>query len=232
MKTPRTAAFTLIEMLAVLGIVAIIVGASSIYFHGAIQAMKLTNGSSEIAGALSMAQQIASSEGRTVEVRLYSHSASDEAGSGANYFRSLVMLRYYQPGEPNPDPKAAGAALTEPTAVVIGTPIRLASGIVIAEDNSLSSLIGGAAQPTTSPATRQLSATGLETWEFLGGGSEAEFRSFLIRPEGTSLAAGEKWFLTLVYQQDADRGTAANEIGNFACVQIDPVNGRVSTYRP
>jgi hypothetical protein len=59
-----------------------------------------------------------------------------------------------------------------------------------------------------------------------------EFRSFLIRPEGTSLAAASLWFLTLVYEQDAENGTPINEIDNFSCIQIDPVNGRLLSYRP
>ncbi len=222
--------FTLIEMLAVLGIVAAIVGASSLYLFGAILAMKLTSGSADIVGTLSLAQQVASSEGRNVEVRFYKHGAGDEVG-GRQYFRSVVLLRYFQPGEPNPDPGAAGAPLQEATAIVLGSPTRLPSGVVISEDATLSSLLGPNTRPTTTPSTMQLTAAGLEAWDFQGS-REMEFRSFLIRPEGTSLAAASLWFLTLVYEQDAENGTPINEIDNFSCIQIDPVNGRLLSYRP
>lgn len=226
--TPK--GFTLIEMLAVLGIVAIIVGASSLYLFGAILGMKLTSASADVVGTLSLAQQVASSEGRNVEVRFYKHGSPDDAGS-ASYFRSVVLLRYFQPGEPNPDPGAAGAPLQEATAIVLGSPTRLPSGIVMSEDATLSTILGTETRPTTTPATMQLTASGLEPWDFQGQG-DTEFRSFLVRPEGTSLAAAGLWFLTLVYEQDAERNTGINSIDNFSCIQIDPVNGRLLSYRP
>jgi uncharacterized protein (TIGR02596 family) len=58
----------------------------------------------------------------------------------------------------------------------------------------------------------------------------AQTRCFHFLPDGsTDLAATGKWMLTL---RVASQSNPANFPANWACVEVDPVTGRVQVYRP
>jgi uncharacterized protein (TIGR02596 family) len=223
--------FTLIEMLSVITIVGIVVGASAISFQGAIQGLALTSGSSEMVSGLSMARQIASSEGRNVEVRLYKHRMDGDSSQSPEFYRTMVLFRYFQPGEASPDPKAKGEVLQTPMAIPVGDRIKLGSGVAISEDQKLSTLLGSDTRPTGSIVTKQVGAEGMVDWTF-GGAEQVEYRSFVMRPEGTSLQSDKLWYFTVAGQNEIERGAEIQKIKNFVCIQVDPVNGRILSYRP
>jgi uncharacterized protein (TIGR02596 family) len=61
------------------------------------------------------------------------------------------------------------------------------------------------------------------------------FREFQFRPDGRlglglSNAVSQAWFLTVVPSRHCPDSSAPP--ANFATVQVDPVNGRLSVYRP
>jgi uncharacterized protein (TIGR02596 family) len=58
----------------------------------------------------------------------------------------------------------------------------------------------------------------------------ARTRCFHFLPDGsTDLAATGKWMLTL---RAASQSNPANFPANWACIEVDPVTGRVQVYRP
>lgn len=222
--------FTLIELLAVILIIGVLVGTSASYFQGSMSAMRISSEGTQLESMLSAAQQAASAEGRNIEVRFYQHADPAQL-DGAKRFRSVVLLRYYQAGDLSPDPNAAGTVLTKPMAVVMGENYTLGAGVLMASDSSLSSLLGAATSPgSTTVDTKILSNHALDDWKFPV--SDSDYHSFVIRPEGTSLNPAGKWFVTIVSNRDEEGGASAGSVKNFYCVQIDPVNGRVVSYRP
>jgi uncharacterized protein (TIGR02596 family) len=218
--------FSLIELLAVVSIIAILVAASASYYQGTMGGLRLATDGTQVESMLSAAQQTASAEGRNVEVRFYKFADAQQLGGGR--FRSIVLFRYYQAGEADPDPKGKGTPLAAPLAVVIGDTHTLAPGIVLTENNSMSSLLGSKTSPSASVSTKVMTQSGLADWKFPVDG--ASYHSFVLRPEGTSLDPKEKWFVTVVAARDEEAGAA--DAKNFYCVQIDPGNGRVTSYRP
>lgn len=221
------AGFSLVEMLAVVLIVGLLVSVTVGSMHEGMTALKISGDGSQVESLFSSAQQAASSEGRNIEVRIYKHGDNQQIGDPR--FRSIVMMRYYQAGEPNPAPGSGGAPLARPLAVVSGEILTLSSGVVFAEAESMSSLLSGPTRHSGGVDTITISASGSENWEFPQ--ATAEFHSFVIRPEGTNLDPNSKWFITIVSSRDQEFGsvTAAK---NFYCVQIDPGTARVISYRP
>jgi uncharacterized protein (TIGR02596 family) len=218
--------FSLIELLAVILIIGLLVAASAPYYQGSMVALRLATDGAQVESMLSAAQQAASSQGRNVEVRFYKYASPEQMGG--ERFRSIVLLRYYQVGEADPDPRGTGVPLAAPLAVVIGDAHTLSPGIVLSEQSSMSPLLGNQTAPGSVIATKAMTKTGLTDWEFSVPG--ASYRSFVIRPEGTSLDPRGKWFVTAVSARDEEGDPAAAK--NFYCVQIDPGNGRVTSYRP
>lgn len=226
LKSRTNLGFSLIELLAVVLIIGLLMAASAPFYQGSMVALRLASDGAQFESMLSSAQQSASAEGRNIEVRFYKYT--DPQQLGVARYRSIVLLRYYQVGETNPDPKSNGAPLTSPLAVIMGDTHTFASGIVMSENSSMSTLLGSGTPPGVSVQTKILTNTGLENWSYPVNG--ANYHSFVLRPEGTSLDPNSKWFVTLV--ADRDEEGSPGEAKNFYCIQIDPVNGRVTSYRP
>jgi prepilin-type N-terminal cleavage/methylation domain-containing protein len=228
----RGVGFTLIEMLAVLAIIAIVAGVAAPAVLGLINSTRLAQAGEDVAGLFSQAQQIASSESRPVEVRLYNmRDNTMSADDAAPFYRGVLLVKYYQSGEA--DPRAAdGAPLGSPIGVAdFGGIYRLPSGVLISPANTLSSMM-------TLPE-RSGSGGGSDSQLFVRRGLNFEpydlpegvgYRAFLFLPETTNLSASGNWFVTLI--QANDLRSDANSIRNFFTIQVEPVTGRLMTYRP
>lgn len=219
--------FSLIEMLAVVLIVGLLVSVSVGYMQEGMIALKISGDGSQVESMFSSAQQAASSEGRNIEVRIYKHDDPQQGGDAR--FRSIVLMRYYQAGEPNPAPGSGGAPLIRPLALVSGEIFTLSSGVVFSEAPSMSTLLTGPTRPAGGIETKIITSGRSEAWEFPR--DRAEYHSFVIRPEGTSLNPSDKWFISLVSTREQDSADVA-AAANFYCVQIDPGTARVTSYRP
>lgn len=225
-------AFTLIELLAVLGIIAIITAVAAPAVLGVINSTRLTQAGDELAGLISQAQQTALSESRPVEVRLYNLRDTQEVGEAAQpRYRGVMLVKYYQIGEA--DPRSSSAApLSSPLAVAeFGGIHRFPGGIEIARSPTLTSFMnlreirsGGGGGSAEIVVKRN---GGYEPFTFPDADG---YRAFLCLPEGTDLNIDERWFVTLV--QGNDRDKQPSELKNFYTVQIEPVTGRLMTYRP
>ncbi|WP_425501938.1 Verru_Chthon cassette protein D [Phragmitibacter flavus] len=225
--------FTLVEMLVVIVIIALLMAIVTPSFYSAIMATRLTSSGGQLVGMLSNAQQIATSEGCTVEVRFYKYN-NDEFDPGADpRFRSVLLLRHFEQGAPNPDPNPAnqGKPLTAPMALVLGEVLNLSQDLVLSENNEMSTFLANLADGNSTVGTKVSNASGLSDYTFRPGSS---FKSFIFRPEGTNLnpAPPNKWFVTLVVASDEEEGLTPDEVKNFYCVQVDPSTGRITSYRP
>lgn len=230
----RLGGFTLIEMLAVLGIIGVVAAIAAPAVLGVINSTRLTQAGDEISGLISQAQQIAVSESRPVEVRLYRLRDSRAVGDdvGARY-RGIMIVKYYQAGEP--DPRAAsGASLGSPLAVAdFGGIYRLPSGVEISESPVLTSFMDlpevQASGQGGSNSAEIVTKRGSE-FDRLDLPEAVAYRSFLCLPESTDLSASATWFVTLI--QNNERGRSPSELKNFYTIQIEPVTGRLMSYRP
>lgn len=224
-------AFTLIEMLAVLAIIAVIAGVAAPAVLGVINSTRLTQAGDEIAGFLSQAQQIAVSESRPVEVRFYRIRDTKAVGDDSQaLYRGIMLLKYFQTGEPDPT-SVNGAPLASPVAIAeFGGIYRLPGNVSISEVPSLSSIMNLVERAANSTETARVMVKRSGQYNELVVPDAAAFRSFLCLPEGTDLNSAETWFVTLV--ENSDRNKSITDIKNFYTIQIEPVTGRLMTYRP
>lgn len=230
-RTPRSA-FTLVELLIVCAVIALLLIVVLPPLVGTMAAARLTAAGDQVQALLSQAQQIASSEGRPVEVRFYRHVQPDAPGSTSSY-RTILLLRHYNAGEPSPVPDENGAVLDAAITLHQGDSVRLPDGVVISSSATSSTLL-----TLPAPSSQAQSAT----WLLSGGGktpytfpvADSEYRSFIFRPTSTSLpaAGSDRWFITLISDVEESAGVSIDNIPNYYCLQIDPVNGRITTYRP
>lgn len=223
----------MIEMLAVILIIAILAGSATFYIADTMSALRMTMTGEQMLSLFSSAQQTASSEGRVVEIRFLKYQDLGKS-AGQPMYRTAVLLRHYQVGEGSPDPADKGIPLGAPMSVVSGDRVDAASGVVFSEDKTMSSLLGSPAAGTSNGVASNVKVKGTtgkyEEWKFPHQITAST--SVLIHPDGTTnLAAAEKWFVTALDQrseESADKSTAKN----FYCVQIDPANSRIVSYRP
>jgi uncharacterized protein (TIGR02596 family) len=226
-------AFTMIEMLAVILIVAILAGSATFYIADTMSALRLTMTGEQMLSLFSSAQQTASSEGRVVEIRFLKYQDLGKS-AGQPMYRSAVLLRHYQVGESSPDPADQGIPLAAPMSVVSGDRVDAASGVVFSEDNTMSSLLGKSSAGMSNAVGNNVKVKGtngrFEDWNFPHQVTESV--SVLIHPDGTTnLAPSEKWFVTALDQRSEESADKSNA-KNFYCVQIDPANSRIVSYRP
>jgi uncharacterized protein (TIGR02596 family) len=229
----RRQAFTMIEMLAVILIVAILAGSATFYIADTMSALRMTMTGEQLLSIFSSAQQTASSEGRVVELRFVKYQDASKPGS-LPLFRSVVLLRHYQAGESSPDPADQGAPLTAPLSIVSGDRVDAASGIVFSQDRSMSSLLAGSGASSGGGNAGMVKVKGSDgqfrEWTFPH--RIAESVSVYIRPDGTTnLDPSQRWFVTALYERSEEASDKAS-VKNFYCVQIDPANSRIVSYRP
>lgn len=223
----------MIEMLAVILIVAILAGSATFYIADTMAALRMTMTGEQLLSMFSSAQQTASSEGRVVELRFLKYQDSSKPNS-VPLFRSVVLLRHYQAGESSPDPVEQGAPLAAPLSIVSGDRVDASSGIVFSQDRAMSSLLAGsgnnANQGNVGIAKIKGSDGQFREWTFPHRVTESV--SIFIRPDGTTnLNPLEKWFVTALYERSEESGDKSS-VKNFYCVQIDPANSRIVSYRP
>ncbi len=229
-REPR--AFTLIEMLLVVAIIGILISVAVPFMFGAISASRMASAGSSIAGMFSAAQQIASSEGCTVEVRIYRSPREGGIDSSARY-HTVALFRHYETGEasPDPNPSASGRPLPAPLSLVLGDVLTLPDTLVITATPAASSLIDGLPDNNATARATKIIKNGVFA-DYQVPYEGATYKSFTFRSDATSLDSTRRWFLTLVDAVDEESGRGPANWKNFYCVQVDPLSGRVSTYRP
>lgn len=237
MKLPvlsaKSKGFTLLELLVVIGIISILLVMAAPTVLSLIGANRLTATGEQVVSFLSDAQQSASANGTAYEVRFYEERLPHSEDVG---IRSVLLCRTYQVGEPNPDPHPdrVGVPLTEPVSIIAGEFFQMPDEVFVSQSASESPLIGNLLSDTSSmPPLKIIRGDTLQDFTLPSGEGTGKVASFLIRPEGTSLVQGAQWFLTLGEVGEKVRvGDDPTSWKNFFCIQIDPVNGRLTSYRP
>jgi len=213
----RVGAFTLIEMLVVVAIIALIVAAMAPLVFGSLAASRLTAAGEIMAAQISFARQRAVSANEEIEVRFYSY---DDPEAGGNQITINAMGIYKTTLE-------ATGGVANPEPIPVGEIYYLPTGVVVGATQVMSRLLAKA-QPELDSTKQILKA-------------QATFRAFRFLPDGSTnilqiLGAEEgetqfyaQSYLSLVEDRFND---SADVPKNFFAIQIDPSTGRVTSYRP
>lgn len=203
----RSRAFSLIEILAVVVIILVLMALLVPATSSLVRAMNMSRAASLLTDEMNYARQTALTRNRDVEVRFYKMDSKIADGEKRYLaFRSFLVN---------------GTNAAQP----LGRVKHLPENVVLAEDAKYSTLL----DPGRSGLTQ-----GHET--IPGLSSPAEYVSFLFRANGgTSLRPVNppegNWFLT-IHLENAPTNPVTGIPDNYFTAQIDPVNGRLRSYRP
>ncbi|MDB6006028.1 MAG: Verru Chthon cassette protein [Prosthecobacter sp.] len=199
----RAAAFSLVEILVVLGILAIIVTASVPYISGILTATRLRSAADTVYNRLLETQSLAMLFNTDAELRLYEVPDLIDTQS-----RPLLRkLRIFTLNPPQDETTTSATDVFES----VGTVTNLEEGIEVSSDIKFSSIID----------------LGFQT---PGKDSYGRYIALRFRPDGSAVLQPSKpWFLTL-HEKDAQ--LHGPKLKNFVTVQIDPATGRLRTFQP
>ena len=210
-KSKISDAFSLIELLVVIAIIAMMASFTMPAMSSVLQANQLSRAGQQVQRFLVSARQGAQTRNRRVEVRFYSYTRPEDAGSG-NVFNAMQSFLIAEDGSATPLAKLN----------------RLTGTILFNEGAALSSLLAGLTNKTWSGTNDpQVSLPGV--------GTAYTARCFQFRPDGrpdagTALSLTDKWFLT-VHAARHGKGITAPP-SNYITLQIDPLSGTLRTYQP
>lgn len=211
-------AFTLIEMLVVVAIIALIVAAMAPMVFSSLSASRLTAAGEVLTAQISFARQRAVSANEEIEVRFYIYDDPEAAGNKATYNAMAIFKTTLEDS----------GTTSKPQPVQIGETFYLPTGVVIGASPVLSYIISKATEHVDSER-RILKA-------------QARYKAFRFLPDGSTdllfiLGSGNEpasrlysqSYISLVEERFAD---SADIPKNFFAIQIDPTTGRVTSYRP
>lgn len=205
----RTLGFTLVEMIIVIAIISLLLTLVTPPVMQMLQGTRMNNSIGQLANELGSARMLAIRLNQTVEVRFFCYEDHESPGGGPAYraYQIWVNGRPHQPV------------------------VRLDTGLVLATNPSGSSepwstILDAALNTNGVDQPLPVNSTSLNTTNL----ATVRYSFFQFRPDGSTNLPGKlQWTLTLLQESDANR---AELPPNFASFLLDPVNGRVSTFRP
>ncbi|MGH8046717.1 MAG: Verru_Chthon cassette protein D [Chthoniobacterales bacterium] len=198
---PRKA-FTLVELMVVMAILAIILSFAITAFNNISKAGNLTNSSYMVQDSLKLARQMAVSQNRRIFVRFY--KMKGDSGTDTAY-RAFRILAYDLTGTPIP-----ASALK-----------MLPSGVVMMDDSTYSTILANTPDSGTEIIEGPAKGAQFKAVEFSPDGTVK------LDPEGSGT---DKWFVTL--KAETDPATGGLPAKNFITVMLDPVTGRLRAFQP
>ncbi len=211
MKTGSHRAFSLLELLVVMAILAILVAAAIPGINYLNRDLNLTTAGDLLRDSLELARQTAATKNSTVEVRLY--QLPDQGGTTPSSYRAFQLFL-----------KGEG---TVPTYTALTKITYLPQGIILMADKTKTTFLA----PTGQPASGATPPSGATAFALPGCGTNYNYAYFCYKPSGrTDLDPTLKWFATLVGK---NAPIAQNDLPtNFLTVQVDPLLGKAMIYRP
>jgi len=199
-------AFSLIEVLLVIGIVSILMAVAVPATRSIINANQVTAGTQLVVDQLTYARQTAVTRNRTVEVRFYSFVPPDDP-TAARRISAMEPIIY-------DEDNVKATQLKEVR--------HLPSNAEISSNATFSSLM----------ASGQTKAgwTGDDPKRALPRGVEGNYDAYVFRfkPDGSTNLGPGNWFLTI----HGSNQTGAALPPNYATIHIDRYNGSLRLYRP
>ncbi len=234
---PATPAFTLIEMLAVIAIIAIV---TAFIVPAASQMMRgnqLTQAANMVTDQISLARQQAVTQNAMIEVRFIRFADPEQPGEtvadpATGKFRALQIMQVYNSGSSVP----VGLLQVLPTTVVFNNQPATMQGTAPAASNSFSTLIPSTQTGSNDPTLPAYGKPGQSDPDMPHNiKKNYDYYSFRFLPDGsTSLQPVFSWFLTLNKAADLQKiGSDASSFShiNFFTLQLDPTSGATRAYR-
>jgi len=220
-------AFSLVELLVVISVIAIIAGFAVPAVTTMIRGSSLTQGSQNIADQIVLARQLALSRNRSVEVRFYKFADPESPGENpkdpqTGFFRACQTFEILDNGG----------------ALPVGALTRLPAGVVMNE-GKLSTILDQ--RPREQPKSSDPALPDTQA------GRNYEYVALRFLPDGsTDLpptgvesgdTKGDSWYLTIHGSQIQNKGAGGagkteTLPDNFFTLQIDPITGSTRSYRP
>lgn len=223
------AAFSLVELLVVVGVIALLLTVSGPTMSAAFKGTKLTQGAEAVRNFLTLAHQTAIKNNLPVEVRFYKYDDPETPETTEyvlGYRMYLVKLKlsendptsqqiqYVDPGRVGLEKEVS----TEPLSLT-----KLPPGVIISDDDKQSTLIGSNVTNGTE------SLNNIETG---AASSQASYFAFQFRADGSvNLPTNKKWFMTLMGRDEYIKGQEKTP-SNYICLQLNAYNGELRWLQP
>jgi len=217
----KNRAFSLIEMMIVLGIVGLLLAFAAPNLFSLIGANSLSGEGTLVRNQLTMAQQMAVSKSADVEVRFFK-LADESAARTEEAFRAFQLFQFNERGEMVP----------------ISEFFRVRAPVAIHEDLSTLLQPGRGGDQTDrkfgfiSPREGTARAPAGPGGKLVDG---VPYVAFRFRPDGGtdlpfgSLGGDDTWYITLVQGEGALNDSDPD---NYLSLQVNPYNGQISEFRP
>ncbi len=228
-------AFTLVEMIVVIGIIAIMVAAIAPGLTDVIRAARLTSAGDQIIGRIALAQQQALSLNSPVEVRFYSYEDLRD-GSGRDKIRALQLVELLNDAAVTSLVGGGEDLAADLTQRVLNEPTYLESGLEIASDPLLSPLLQDLVEDTSDTfsvsCARYAALVFYPDGSFKRRGSSGALAGSAAELNVVTPLLAESYF-TIGESREFDAGGTAGEApANYYCIQLDSYTSKARTYRP
>ena len=217
----RQRGFSMIELLVVMGVIAVILAMAVPAMQSMLSGNKLTQSADSIKSAFSTMQQEAIKGNEAVEVRLYRYRDLNSPVTQPQ-FRAYQFVKKVTASIEEDRTSQQGGSRQGFRVVPLSKIERLPEGIIIFNNDEYSTLV------TSQKMIRESKNVRIPDSE------DGEYYAFLFRPDGsTSLpkTGSEQWYLTLVNEPDV-LTNGGSLPSNFITIQVDAHNGTVREFRP
>ncbi len=232
----KTPAFSLIELLVVVAIIAIIGTFAVPAVGNLLKGTALTQAANSITDTVAGARQHALTRNRSVEVRFFRFWNTEipgepTAGTTTDLDSKPAGLDYTAPYRAFQAFEIADGGIPNP----IGKLNFLPNTVILSQSSALSSLLGNT-DATKGPVKTKSAPNDPELPR--GIGSRYEYVAFRFQPDGAtnlSPTAGPSsglWFITAHLLADLRKATDTTPPPNFFTWMIDPVSGSAKIMRP
>ena len=231
-RSKKSGGFSMMELLIVIGIIAMIAGLAVPAMSDAMKGTALSGAADELEGQLAYAAQLASVERRDVLVRFYKLEDDSLPGNEEEFRAFQVMERQTSTEASTSDEDAEDVtALTKV--------FWFREGIIISDNPKYSTLVTDQRLECdrkvqipfrTQGLGRKTRSVDCFAIEFRAGGS-TNLDSQQDEAAGGGLGDRQLWFLTVVDEALAS-ASSTDLPDNFITLQVDPFNASVQRFQP